>query len=101
MKLWRKFYECKCYEEGLMLSNSYEDEDMDVIDIALFQKAGMEIYPLCWKNRLRRVWNILRTGKPYADMVIFDSATAKALGKDLVKWAEKIEKKVKKCKSGK
>lgn len=35
--------------------------------------------PLCWREKIRWCWNILRTGKPWADNIIVTPEQAKQI----------------------
>lgn len=90
MKMWRKFYECECSTEGIMLS--YEDttsHPFTTIDIAFFQQGVMSRFPLSFKAKLRYIWHILRTGQPFSDLIMLDQTTAKKLSSDLLRFAKK------------
>lgn len=85
-KAWRKFYECSCFTEGIMMSHEYED-DIPLIDLAMFHH-GLKT-KLSITERIRFAWKLLTSGEPYADQVVLDKKTAKELGKDLMAWGNK------------
>ena len=82
MKIWKRFYECDCTSEGIMLS--YEmDDPYPVIDIAFYTLGFNSCKELGLFQRLRWAWRILRKGTIWNDMVILRQSEAKKLGKDL------------------
>jgi len=88
MKMWKKFYECDCAGEGIMIS--YETNDpYPVIDLAFFGYGFNSSKQLNWFHRLRWSWYILRKGLPWNDMVILTQDQAKELGTDLLYFANK------------
>jgi len=90
MRYWRKFYECSCMGEGVMLSFEQEEKKDDkldyFIDLAFFQhgKGGK----LSFRQRLRHCWYTLKNGTPFCDMVTLDKKTAGVLGKDLLAFSK-------------
>jgi len=68
-----RIYPCSCGCEGLAVE--YEKEQ-DEIYISMWY-YGLRS-PLSFRERLRYCWQILRYGKPYADMVVFDKETTQA-----------------------
>ena len=88
MKIWNKYYECSCHAQTIMAH--FEEEDKTV-DLAFFENYINGRLTL-WQ-RLSFAWKILRTGIPWADMVILDRAEAEALGKDLISFTKKVGKK--------
>ena len=94
-KIWYKFYECGCHGEGLMMSYEMGDEFPEV-DIAFFQQGLTGRHPLCFKERLRWAWYLLKTGRPFLDEVMLSQAIAKELAEDLLDFAKTDYKKEKK-----
>ncbi len=83
MDIWeKKYYACDCASEIILLSNDKKDK---YINFAIFSYGKYYNDILSFKERLRYIWNILRTGKPYKDEIILNYSTAKELGKDLLK----------------
>lgn len=93
--IWQKYYECDCHHEGIMLRHEI-DEGFPQLELAFFSfgKVGENISLF---ERLRWCWYIIRRGFPYCDQIILRQETARELGKDLIKFANrkvKNEKKV-------
>ena len=89
-KRWRKFYECDCYTEGIMLGYEFYDdvkEEYPLIDMAFFGHGFCGRHPLGFKEKIRWCWHLLKTGYPFIDGVMFSQQTAKELGEDLLKFA--------------
>jgi hypothetical protein len=85
---WKKFYECDCTCEGIMMSYEIDDPD-PVIDLAFYTIGFDSSKILTFKDKLRWCWHILIKGTPWSDMVILNQKQAKELGKDLLEFAEK------------
>ncbi len=67
------------YEEG---------EAMDFINIAFFERGKNSNRRVCWRERLRHIWHIIKTGTPWADEIIL--RTPERL--KLMAWLDKVEK---------
>ena len=93
-KVWRKFIECACGMEGIMISYEYEDKEKEVyfIDLALFSFGSLG-NQLSLQKRLKCCWRTLTTGYPYTDQIMLDKKRAKELAKELLKFANKKSKK--------
>lgn len=89
MKMWYKFYECECNTEGIMLGYDHEEENFPQIDLAFFQHGIVGRHPLDFWKRFKWAWYLIKTGLPFIDQVILDQKTAKELGEDLLKFANK------------
>lgn len=85
-KLWKKFFECLCHTEGVMLSYEWED-DFPHISLAMFRNGFSG--ELSWKERFRWCWNIIKNGRPFLDEVMIDQETAKELGEALIEFSKK------------
>lgn len=91
-KIWRKFYECDCGDEGIMMGYEFYDDiekKFPLIDLAFFGHGYGGHFPLSLKDKIRWCWNIIRTGYPFIDGVILSQKRAKELGTDLLKFANK------------
>lgn len=87
--LWQKSYECNCHGEMIMMG--YENDEKDgipTVDLAFF-KYGHEDSTLSFSGKLRWIWQMLTTGKPFLDEVMIDQPTAKRLGEDLIEFSNK------------
>lgn len=90
-KIWRKFYECDCSSEGVVLSNEYEDDNIPLLDMAFFNVSHFGKFPLSFKERLRWAWFVLKRGIPFLDCVVLNKKGAEELGTDLLKWSEGVK----------
>jgi len=86
-KIWYKFYECNCHDEGIMMSYDYEEEAIPTIDLGFF-KCGFSNarQPLTFKERCEWIWNIITKGRPFIDSVMLSQKTAKELAFDLLEF---------------
>jgi hypothetical protein len=86
MKIWDKYYECSCHAQIIMAH--YDEEDgIKLVDLAFFSNY-IDGRMTLWQ-RLRFAWQVLRTGTPWADMVVLDTEEAKRLGEDLISFVDK------------
>lgn len=90
-KLWKKFYECECHTEGIMVSM---DDEFDKSICMAFFGHGYQGTKFTFFQKLRWCWRILKKGHPYEDEVMFDKDTALDLGKDLLEWGSSPDKEV-------
>lgn len=82
MKDDQKLYlECDCLSEGIIVE---KDSELGFIDLGFFGK-GFQAKDFSWKNRFRLIWQIIRHGHPYVDMVTISKAKAKVLAEFLLK----------------
>jgi hypothetical protein len=84
-KIWRKFYECECGAEGIMISK--DDFDKDTLYLAIFRNSFYEIYPLSFKGKIKAIWDILIHGTVWDDTIILNKEEAMQLGMDLMDWS--------------
>lgn len=70
-----KFFVCSCRSHALHLMK-FKNEDECYVSIWL---NGHE--DLGWKYKLRQIWQILKTGKPYGDEVVLTKDSALQLSK--------------------
>lgn len=61
------FIECNCHSEAIRVE---KQTDGDVW--FSFWQSGFGLKELCWKERLRLIFYILKNGHSYTDMVIFN-----------------------------
>ena len=90
MRTWRKFYECDCSSEGIMISfeqKPLKGEDIDpTLYLAFFTNGWVGQIKL-WE-RLRYCFHVLKTGFPYNDMVCLNKKTASVLARDLLTFSK-------------
>ena len=97
IKVWRKFYECDCGGEGVMLAESEKEEEYPaMVTLAFFSHGQFGKYPLPFKEKMRWCWHIIRTGTLFADEVIMRRHRARELGADLLEWSDKQDELAKK-----
>lgn len=81
-------FPCDCMSEGLVVvAESDDDRRFDgspFIHIAFFGMGGYADGRLTWRNRLRWVWKILRTGNPFEDMVTLRASVAKNMANHIL-----------------
>lgn len=66
---------CDCGAESLEIIPGDED---DLFYVSIWRAPG-GLQPLPWPDRLRYMWRILRTGRPYGDQLIFTKQSLKDL----------------------
>ncbi len=59
---------CTCHGEALQVTHWPEKDAPDEFWFSIWQQ-GFDSR-LCWRQRFRWCWSILRTGKPWADNII-------------------------------
>ena len=84
---WEKFYNCDCNAETLGV---HKDQD-GFVDIGFFNQSIYSLHALTWKGRIRQIWQILKHGSLWCDMVTLRPETAKRLGEDLIKMSEEVK----------
>jgi hypothetical protein len=88
MKTDEIFTKCSCHC-SVLWAVQYEDEDQ--VEVSLWSNG---IFPISvsWRDRLRQIWKIIRTGRPWSDSVILESKDAWALGVWLVKHTARVKR---------
>lgn len=85
--IWRRFIECECHTEGIMVS--YDDTDpFPNIYLAMFS-YGKFGNSLGFREKLRYCWKVLKTGRPFEDEVMLRQDTARELANALLEFANK------------
>jgi hypothetical protein len=69
------FLICDCFEHGLLVEKFKDEEE---VSLSLFER-GLNGRTLCWSERLRWCWQILRYGKPWSDFIILNTENQKQL----------------------
>ena len=93
MKIWKKFYECECSGDGIMLSHEQEpllSGDTNTTIYLAFFAHGWDGSINLWR-RLKYCFHLLKTGLPYTDMVVLNRRTCEELGRDLIKFSERTK----------
>jgi len=78
-----KFFLCECYSEGVIV-----ESDDDTVDLSFWQTGACRRTSL--GHKIRHILQVLRTGRPYTDMVVLTPAEAERLGKCLIEEANRI-----------
>ncbi len=60
------YVECSCGGEVVKIEY---DKEVDSYYFAVFTLDGRR----SWRNRLRQIWHIIRTGEPYSDNAVISS----------------------------
>jgi len=101
-RYWERFFECECAGEGILVSAEYYEElnDSDGLEYPEITLAywgeGFNGRKLSLGQKLRLIWQIIKTGKPWNDMVCLTPEMAKELGEHLVQFSKKKPRKRKK-----
>lgn len=66
--------DCSCH----LLEIEYDDDFDDSFCIALWSR-GRQGEILSWRDRIRWIWNIIRTGNPWSDSIIINKTKAKEI----------------------
>ena len=75
-----KFFHCDCNCCGVLAEIETENvpplpfTTTTTFYMSLYQRVGNT--KLSWRHRLSFLWYVLRTGEPYADMIIMDKEKA-------------------------
>jgi len=79
MKVIKKFINCSCGSETILLEK-FEDEES--IYVSLFGR-GLNIKRYNLSDKIRHIWQIVKTGFPYTDELVLDRKRALELSKAL------------------
>ncbi len=74
------FEKCQCYGDIFELQrykDTWADGHVNEGFNLTFWSLGRSSNKLCWRERLRWIWNIIRTGNPWADGIIINNEQAK------------------------
>jgi len=74
-----EFFRCDCTQHALEFDYDIEDKTLYVSVWELSVTNPI----LSWRERIRWVWQIVRTGKPWADHVCLDSEKVERMKKFL------------------
>jgi len=76
-----EFIACSCYSEGLYVVK-YKDEDE--VYLSIFTR-GINPKRFNWKDKVRYIWKVLTTEKPFEDEIVLDKQAVAKLKKILNK----------------
>ena len=79
MKVIRKFLMCSCASESIVLEKYKGEEE---IYLSIFGR-GLNIKRYSVLDRVRHIWQILRTGFPYTDEIVLNKKDAVTLAKEI------------------
>ncbi len=65
------YLKCQCY--GSMLECQYDEEFKDC-NITIWQRGRNGV--LSWQNRIRWIWEIIKTGNPWGDDIMLTKEDA-------------------------
>lgn len=87
-----KMFKCACGTGGIVVVRVDDNDDGDFffIELAFWQIGHGNNYN--WKFRLRTIWNIIKYGHPWTDMVLLKRNTARKLGEHLIEISKGKEK---------
>jgi len=72
-----KSFPCSCGGEHLHLEWDVMSEDIVTLSLSIWKPHSQN--KTSWRQRLRHIWRILRTGDPYGDQVLLDKPTVDAM----------------------
>ena len=81
-----EIFKCDCVTEGILIrwDEGFPDcEDSAGLELAFWQ-MGHDYGSIDWRYRLRHAWRILKTGRPYLDMVMMNSNMAKVFAERIL-----------------
>ena len=78
----RLLIKCDCLTHALELvyiEDKYDgDNSVKKFELSAWQLMNSD-RPLCWRQKIRWIWRILRTGMPWTDMMIISDDKAKEI----------------------
>jgi hypothetical protein len=87
-----KIIMCDCGTEGIIIQHDIEDGEpfFSQIYMSFLEHGKHHDNRLVWSQRLRWIWQVLTTGRPYSDGIVLRPEKAKELVTDLVNRIELI-----------
>lgn len=79
-----EFIICDCHSEGLYLE-VFEGEENIYMS---FFSHGVNPKKLTLFGKLRYIWNVLKTGKPFSDQLVFSFNKAKKIAKKITEFSK-------------
>lgn len=70
------FMLCSCQSEILLVDY---DHELQIADISIYENSLSHSFKLSWKQRIKYIWNILVSGKPYSDQMVLTKKQLKEL----------------------
>ena len=81
--------ECTCGVEGLVISGVNWDDWKEIW--LMFYSMGHHGKCKCWRCRLRHIWEIVRHGTPYTDMICLDARSARIVAQKISDYVDILE----------
>ena len=82
-----EFFLCMCGNEAVAVNWAWWDEYDVEIYLSMWQ-YGRCNWNSSWRERLRHVWRIVKTGYPYLDDITLTSKQALELGEKLIEFSK-------------
>lgn len=86
----KTIFECLCGLEGLIVDGVNWDNWKEVW--IAFWRWGMDGKCTCWRCRIRHIWQIIRHGHPWTDMVCLAPKDARRLANAILDATDVLEK---------
>jgi len=80
---------CECSAEALEVTY-WSDMHPDDFLFAFWQQGFNR--PMCWRERIRWCWNVIKTGNPWADSIIVTNENALKIAEFIKAHAKKANK---------
>lgn len=68
-KFFTAFIRCNCDSEVLAVRY---DGEYDLLDLCILETKGSFQYKMTWWNRLRYIYQVLKTGQPFSDQIVLE-----------------------------
>lgn len=82
-----KFIMCDCGGQAVCI-----DHDEDQMFLSFFEHGAHNDNTLSWKERIRWIWNVLKTGRPFSDYIVIEKEKALELGNEILRRAQELKK---------
>ena len=89
MTLWKKFIECDCHSEGVMIGYFDEGKYSHEIYLAFFRNNWTKGFRLM--DKLRYIWQVIRYNEPFMDEIVLNRETLNELRSALDECAKRLE----------
>jgi hypothetical protein len=78
--------QCDCHSHELHVTH-----DEDFISISIWRDGYVSDNGYRLRERLRHIWQIIRYGTPWVDMILLNKESSKKLGEHLIKASEQVK----------
>jgi hypothetical protein len=72
------YTQCSCGTEMLLIEREPDSETSPMWYVSIWRRGHVN-YDISWKNRLRHIWHILRTGSLWGDSLVLETKQMKEL----------------------